>query len=396
MKITNRNLIILGGDGYLGWSLGLAFANRTDLNVILVDSLVKRQWEKEVNAELLIPLKNPTTRIREYQRIYGRSNLSFKKLNLLDYDAVFSLIKEYKPVGIINTAQQPSAPFSMISPRHAAITFSNNIVGNLNVIWAIAEIDKTIKYIKLGSAGCYLGIDADFVPLKKVNLSFQYKQKSHKVLQTWLPMQATDFYHQSKIDDFLINDLCSHLWDLQIITVQQSTIFGATVQENEHVGNHGLSTRFNYDQIFGTVLNRFVCQIAIGHPVTVYGDGTQKTGMISLTDTVDNFLKLFSRNLKRGSHIVEHNYTNKLSINEIAEILMAECGYSKISHIKNPRIEADSRLENFFELDSSIFRSTKEKDRKFAQELKNLLGFAKLYKINIKKSIILPTVHWGK
>lgn len=396
MQHTKHNLLVLGGDGYLGWSLGLALANRTDLNVILVDNLVKRLWEKEVGAKLLVPFKSPTTRIHQYQIIFNRSNLYFKKVDLLNYDAVFDLIKKYRPVGIINAAQQPSAPFSMMSPKHAAITFSNNLIGNLNVLWAIAELDKSIKYIKLGSAGCYLDVDADFVPLQKVDLGFRYKKKYFKVLQSWLPMQATDFYHQSKIDDFLINDLCCKLWNLKVVTIQQSTIFGATIKENKSVENHGLSTRFNYDQIFGTVLNRFVCEIAINHPMIIYGNGIQKTGVISLSDTVDNFIKFFSRDIKPKLHTVEHNYTSVLAIKEIAQILIDLSGFSEIKYIKNPRIESRLELTKRLERNPLILKPDRNSDKNINQELGDLLKFTKLYKENIRKSILFPTVHWEK
>src|SRR5579863_9684110 len=226
-SFEQQTILILGGDGYLGWSLGLAFANRTEANVVLADNLVKRKWEKEVDAKLLLPVKKPKARIAEYTRIFGKSNLSFEKLELLDQKAVARAIKKYRPTVIINAAQQPSAPFSMKSAKHAAITFSNNIVGHLNVLWAIAEVDKNITYIKLGSAGCYMDSDTDFLPLEKKDFTFTHGGKQHKVLQGYLPMQASDFYHQSKISDFLIDDLCAKLWNLKVITVQQATIFGA-------------------------------------------------------------------------------------------------------------------------------------------------------------------------
>lgn len=388
-----ETILILGGDGYLGWSLGLAFAHRTNKQVVLIDSLVKRKWEKEVDAKLLVPLKKPSRRISEYNRIFKKSNLSFEKVELLDEKAVEKMIKKYKPTVIINAAQQPSAPFSMMSPKHTAITFSNNIVGHLNVLWAIAKIDKSITYIKLGSAGCYMDTDTDFVPITKKDLSFEHRGKSHKILQSFIPMQATDFYHQSKISDFLIDDLCANVWKLKIITVQQATIFGATIDENHPVKNHMLSARFNYDAVFSTVLNRFICQLAIGHPLTIYGDGEQTTGLISLTDTVNNFMKFTDMDIRAGQHVVVHNYSHRLSIKDIAQKI-ANVESIEIQYIDNPRREGKGKLSKTVEMHPIIKNRQSNKDEALQKELTRMIDFTKRYKDNIDASIIMPKVEW--
>src|SRR5205823_3133955 len=156
---------------------------------------------------------------------------------------------------------------SMMSPENAQFTFDNNSTTNLTVLWAIKSVNTNIQYITLGSAGVYLSIDTDYIPKNKVDLSFSYENENHRILDTWMPMQATDFYHQSKANSFLLNDLCTKLWGLKTITVQQSTIFGHCILENLDEKYHDLSTRYNYDHIFGTVFNRFVCQAAIRHPI---------------------------------------------------------------------------------------------------------------------------------
>ena len=396
MYRNERTVLVLGGDGYLGWTLGLALACRTNRKVILADNLIKRQWEKKVRAKLLVPFKKPEERINAYTAIFGKSNLLFEKIELLDSKAVARIIKKHKPYAIINAAQQPSAPFAMMNAENAAATFSNNVIGHLNVLWAIAEIDKNIRYIKLGSAGCYMGVDTDFVPLEKVNFEFTHQGKAHKIFESWLPMQARDFYHQSKISDFLINDLCADMWNLRVLTVQQSTIFGATIEENLDTTHHALSTRFNYDAVFGTVLNRFVCQLAIGHPLTVYGDGEQATGLISLSDTVDNFMKFCEVDVRRGDHVVIHNYTHRLSVKNIAKLLTQAAGASKIKFIKNPRKEGTCVLSKEVSVHHMIQEKHVNKEEKLKKELQVLMNFAKLYRNNIDTSIIIPKVNWEK
>ncbi len=388
--------MILGGDGYLGWSLGLAFGNRTDYQVVLVDNMIKREWEKEVSAKLLVPFKKPADRLAEYKKIFGKTNIAFEKVELMDQKAVVKVIKKYKPSVIINAAQQPSAPFSMMNEKNAAATFSNNIIGHLNVLWAISETDKNITYIKLGSAGSYGSIDTSFVPLNKIDLSFEYKGDTHKILESWMPMHAGDFYHQSKISDFLISDLCANIWNLKTITVQQATIFGATIEENHAPERHGLSTRFNYDAVFSTVLNRFVCQLAIGHPLTIYGDGKQSTGLISLSDTVDNFLKFAQMDIDPGEHVVVHNYTNRCSIAELATLLEKIDTSAMATHIQNPRKEGAGKLYKKMEVHDVIASQHEDKEAKLELELARLLEFTKRYKNNIDTSVILPKITWSK
>lgn len=394
-ELNSNTVMILGGDGYLGWTLGLAMANRTDRHVVLVDNLVKRRWEKEAGAKVLVPLKSPKARIAEYERIFGKRNLSFEKVELLDSKAVEKVIAKYRPAVVINAAQQPSAPFSMSSAKNAAATFSNNIVGHLNVIWAIAHISKATNYIKLGSGGCYMATDTDYVPLGKHDFTFEHHGKQHKVLQGLIPMQATDFYHQSKIADLLIDDLCSKMWDMKVITVQQATIFGATIPENHSKACGGLAARFNYDAVFGTVFNRFVCQMVIGHPLTVYGDGTQKTGLISLSDTAENFIKLANLDVEPGEHTIVHNYTHRLSIREIAQRLADIDPLAKIHYLDNPRREPTCKLDLQVELHEAVEVTQANKEARLQAEMANLLEFTHRYKDNIDPDIILPKIQWS-
>ena len=284
----------------------------------------------------------------------------------------------------------------MMSPKNAAETFTNNIVSHLNTLWALAEIDKSMLYIKLGSAGCYGSVNTNYIPLTKADFSFEYGGGLRKILQSWLPMHATDFYHQSKITDFLIDDLGADFWKLRVITVQQATIFGATVEENQPEDHRGLVTRFNYDHVFGTVLNRFVCQAAIRHPITVYGEGNQRTGLMSLPDTVNSLINLLNLDVGRGEHRVIHDYTHRLSIGEIAEAVRKLRPEAKITYLKNPRRESESGLAKQIEVHPSLQEAHNEKEKKFMRELESMIAFAERYKDSIDPSIILPQVSWER
>lgn len=390
-----ETILILGGDGYLGWSLGLAFANRTGKNVVLADNLIKRKWEKEVDAKLLVPIKKPAARIAAYKKIYGKNNLSFEKVNLLRQKDVAKLIVKVRPDVIINAAQQPSAPFSMMNAKNAAATFSNNLVGHLNVLWSVAQVDKNIRVIKLGSAGCYMDVDTDFLPLSKKDFTFEHRGKQHKILNSFMPMQATDFYHQSKISDFLVDDLCAKVWGLKIVTVQQATIFGATIDENHAPEHVGLSARFNYDAVFSTVMNRFACQAAIGHPLTVYGNGQQKTGLISLSDCVENFIEFAAMPVVSGKHTVVHNFTHRLSIEEIAAKIAEADPSVRVKYLKNPRKEPVGKLCREVEVHKVVKARLSHKEQALQNELANMTEFARRHAQNIDLTIIMPKVSWS-
>ncbi|MEO5968940.1 MAG: NAD-dependent epimerase/dehydratase family protein [Bdellovibrionia bacterium] len=393
MGKSSNTVLVLGGDGYLGWTLAVALATRTDDNIIIVDNLSKRKWEAEVNVQSLVELKSPEERVLDYHRLYKRMNLSYENMDLCNYEAVLDLIKRHKPKTIVNAAQQPSAPFSMMSPKNARTTLDNNSTTNLNVVWAIGSINPDIKHIALGSAGSYLSIDSDFIPKQKVDFEFTYKNVLHKITNSWLPMQASDIYHQSKVNAFLLNDLCTSAWGLKTVTVQQSTLFGHCIPESLDKKYHALSTRFNYDHIFGTVLNRFICQATVRYPITVYGDGLQETGLISLSDAIDNLVAMCEQPLENGVHVVKHSYTHSLSINDMVKHLSAIADI-EVKNLVNPRFEPKGTRKKIFEIPTGCVNKMNN-EIGFVKDLKALYEFAYLYRDNVNEKYIKPNVNWN-
>ena len=392
MHQPNAPILILGGDGYLGWSLGLALAARTEHQVVLVDNLSKRAWEIQAGVTPLIPLNTPRDRIRAFTARYGRNNLAFEFADLANFGSAYGLIASHRPAAVVNAAQQPSAPFSMMSPEKGMVTFTNNAATSINALWAISMLDPTIRYIAMGSAGAYQAIDAELIPRDKVDLSFHLEGKDFQIAKSWIPMHASDFYHQSKIQSFLINDLCASLWGLGIITVQQSTIFGHAIEENLHESAHELLTRFNYDSIFGTVINRFICQSAVGHPLTVYGTGHQTTGLISLRDTVENLIRLIKMPLEPGRHLVQHSFTQRMSILEMAQEVAALTG-AVIETIDNPRQEPNGSLGKAFDCTGQTLIKPHDTEA-FQRELTSLFQLACRYRKNIDPRLLIPTINW--
>lgn len=381
-------IMVLGADGYLGWALSLYLGSTTDHRVYLTDNYQKRRWMLDLNIEELAPTPFISQRIKWYEKITGRSNLKDCLFSVNRYDSVKSSLKAIRPDVIVNAAQQPSAPYSMMSCEKAQETLLNNLTTCLNVLWVVNEVCPETLIVNIGSAGCYLNTDTDFIPREKVEMTFGVKTPHH-VLDTWLPMQASDIYHQSKVNTFGMTDLFTKMWKLRTITIQQSTIFGQCIADG--LDYPELYSRFTYDHIFGTVLNRFICQSVSGIPLTVYGEGHDTSGLINLCDCVQRIAKSCFLEVEPGEHIVEHNYSHLLSLNTIAERIVHLVGGS-IQHIPSPRIEEKMKLKKVMEPPSvPIVRRVDD----FDEEIIRTLDYVQRHSYNIKKQQMYPTVNWG-
>lgn len=380
--------MVLGGDGYIGWSYGLHRALGTDDRVILVDSYLKRSLQKKVGVEEIYPMPYLTEKVAMYRRLAGKTNLESVCLDVANYGSIGSYIERIKPDVILNAAQQPSAPLSMMSPGYASLTLTNNQQTTLNVLWAVSASSRSTKVIDMGSAGAYLSIDADLIPSRPVDLFFWSNGKKHErcVSNTWLPMQSSDFYHQSKVISFGITELCSKVWGLDVITVQQSTVCGQCAADDLPPE---LYSRLNYDHIFGTVLNRFVCQAVTGNPITVYGDGKNRTNLISLCDTVKTIDSLVDGASDVKGHTAVNSFTHTLSILEIAEMVARIYGRGQIQHIANPRKEATLIQEKAFE--SNVLDTVKGDLDACVQQT---IDFVNRFKYNINSNLFSPMVSW--
>lgn len=380
-------VMVLGADGYLGWALSLYIGSTTDHTVYLVDNYKKRRWMDALDVKELHPVPFITDRVFQYSNLTGKKNLITDLFSVNNYQSVKRAVERINPDVIINSAQQPSAPYSMISPSTASETLLNNSETCLNVLWAVNEINPSILVINIGSAGSYLNTDTDFVPQEKVDLSFG---DGHIVANSWLPMQASDIYHQSKANTFGMTDLFTKMWGLRTVTINQSTIFGQCA--NSALNTQEFYSRFTYDHIFGTVLNRFICQSVSGHPITVYGDGEDTTGLIFLCDCVQRITNCMYLDIAPGSHISVNNYSHRVSIKEMAERVVAING-GRIDYISSPRIQESMNQDKLFE-EPSVAITPCMTD--FDEEIKRVVDYVKQYAYNIQHNQMLPTITWGK
>ena len=382
----NKTIMILGGDGYLGWSLGLFRSFFTEDKVILVDSYLKRDIQKSLGIRELYEFPFLQERIRYYSGKTGKRNLSGISVDVAIYDSIASVIGRFKPDVIVNAAHQPSAPYSMIGPDTAALTIINNEKACLNVLWAVRDHCPESTVINLGSAGVYQSVDTSFVPETRKKLNFNHDGMLYSVFDSWLPMQASDVYHQSKVHTFGLTEMCSFIWNLKVATVQQSIIFGQCAEGE--LNDPNLHSRFNYDHIFGTVLNRFACQAVKGVPLTVYGDGQSQTNVICLCDVLKGISGLMDLEVVPGSHKVVNHFAKTMNIKRIAEKVVEVYGKGEIEYIENPRKEKPCHQVKAFENHST------RSDGDIERSICNTLDFAERFSYNIDTGQFTPTIKW--
>src|SRR5919109_298783 len=270
-------ILILGGDGYLGWPTALHLSDRGH-DVAVADNFVRRQYDHEMGVESLVPIEPLHVRTRVWREHTGRQIDTFVT-DLTDAHATFAMVEQFRPDTIIHFAEQRAAPYSMIDREHAVYTQYNNLIGTLNLLYAIKEIDADIHLVKLGTMGEYGTPNID---IEEGWLELTHNGRTDRVLY---PKRPGSFYHLSKVHDSHNIEFACRAWGLRATDLNQGVVYG---QQTDETSLHpGLATRFDYDHVFGTVLNRMVIQAVLGYPLTVYGTGGQTRGLINIVDTVE-------------------------------------------------------------------------------------------------------------
>ena len=338
--MSEKTVLVLGADGYLGWATSLHLS-RHGHRVVAVDSLIRRRWDKECGTRSLIPIRTMPTRIKLWKSLTGKE-IDWRQMDLCDARDLTALIKEYQPDALIHFAEQRSAPFSMIDLPHAALTQVNNLVGTLNLLFALRDYAPGAHLIKLGTMGEYgtpnIDIEEGFIVIK------------HNGREDRLPfpMQPGSFYHLSKLHDSHNIQFACRIWGLRATDLHQGVVYGNHTEEM--AADPGLATRFDYDAIWGTVLNRFCVQAAVGQPLTVYGKGGQTRGFLDIRDTVACVRLALENPAEGGEYRVFNQFTEQFSVKTLAEKVRdarAEHGLStNIVHLPNPRVEREEHYYN--------------------------------------------------
>jgi UDP-sulfoquinovose synthase len=323
-------ILVLGGDGYLGWPTALHLS-ALGHEVAVNDNFARRGYDEEMGVESLVPIATLDERVAAWAEVSGKQIKSYVG-DLVDPAFVHQMVRDFRPDTIVHFAEQRAAPYSMISQAHAVYTQTNNVVGNLNVMYAIADIDRDIHLVKLGTMGEYGQPNID---IEEGWIEIEHKGRKDRMIY---PKRPGSFYHCSKVHDSVNLEFGCRIWGMRVTDLNQGVVYGAETEQTKL--DPRLATRFDYDAVFGTVLNRFIIQAVLGLPLSVYGNGSQTRGMINIVDTVECIRIASETPADRGEFRVFNQMTESKSINEIAETVANEFpGEASIEHVDNPRVE---------------------------------------------------------
>ncbi|MGD0543852.1 MAG: NAD-dependent epimerase/dehydratase family protein [Candidatus Acidiferrales bacterium] len=379
-------IAVLGGDGYCGWATALHLSARGH-SVAIVDNFVRRQWDRDLGTATLTPICPLADRLRIWHHVTGKA-IDLLIGDVTDYDFLSSTIKEIEPDAIIHFAEQRAAPYSMIDRDHAVFTQVNNIVGTLNLVFAIREIVPDCHLVKLGTMGEY--------GTPNIDIEEGYLKVEHNGRTDILPYpkQAGSFYHLSKVHDSHNIMFACKVWGLRATDLNQGIVYGTVTDDVAR--DEALVNRFDYDEIFGTVLNRFCVQAAVGHPLTVYGKGGQTRGFLDIRDTVRCIEIACMNPAARGEFRVFNQFTEQFSVLEIAQMVKAaakELGVAvQINHLPDPRVEAEEHYYNAKH--SKLLDLGLEPHFLSHSLLDSLMNIAMKYRDRVDVSLIRPRVNW--
>jgi UDP-sulfoquinovose synthase len=381
-------VLVLGGDGYCGWPTALHMAAR-GWTVGVVDSLVRHAWDRELGIATLTPIRPLRERLAAWED-GGGAPIACCIGDVTDYEFVAGLIGEFQPDAVVHFAQQRSAPFSMIDRAHVITTQVPNLVGTLNVLFAIKEQAPHCHLVKLGTMGEYGTPNID---IEEGFLTIEHNGRTDTLP---FPKQPGSFYHLSKVHDSHNIAFCCRVWGLRATDLNQGVVYGTVTPET--AGDEALINRLDYDEIFGTALNRFCVQAAAGEPITVYGSGGQTRGFLDIRDTVRCVELACAHPAKAGEYRVFNQFTEQFSVRDLATMAAAaatSAGLSpRIEHLPDPRVELEEHYYNA--------RHSKLEDLGLVPHalqqglLTSILEVALKYRHRIDRSTLLPRVDWRK
>ncbi len=379
-------VLILGGDGYCGWPTALHLSARGH-EVAIVDNFLRRQWDHELGCETLTPIRPLHERVEIWRELSGQAIRTFC-VDITNYHALADVIVTTRPEAVVHYAEQRAAPYSMIDREHAVFTQVNNVVGTLNLLFALKDLAPDCHLVKLGTMGEY--------GTPNIDIEEGFLEITHKGRTDVLPFpkQPGSFYHLSKVHDSHNIMFCCRIWGLRSTDLNQGVVYGTMTDE---IARHpGLINRFDYDDVFGTVLNRFCVQAAIGVPLTVYGRGGQTRGFLDIRDTVRCVELACLNPPAKGEYRVFNQFTEQFSVGDLAEkvaVAGAHLGVTiEVQHLPNPRVEREEHYYNA--VHTRLLDLGLEPHLLSDSLLDSLLNIAIEHRDRVRHDGIFPRVDW--
>jgi UDP-sulfoquinovose synthase len=327
-------ILIAGADGYLGWPLMSHLASRGH-EVAGVDNGARRRWVAEMASVSAIPIAEPHERRAAFAERFGAPPAWWGG-DVRDLGLVRQIFREWEPEAVVHLGECPSAPYSMIDAEHAIEVQVNNVVGTFSLLAAMHEITPEARLVKLGTMGEYGTPDID-IP----EGFFEVEYRGRRDVMPF-PRQAGSWYHWSKVHGSNNIMFACRAWELSATDVMQGVVFGT--RPTDDVPPPGLRTRLDFDEAFGTAVNRFCCQAVVGHPLTLFGAGTQRRGFIALRDSMQCLTLALENPPECGEYRVFNQFQEVYGIGELAAMVQrvsAELGIDvDVRSVENPRLEA--------------------------------------------------------
>ena len=329
-------IVVAGGDGFCGWPTALYLSKRGH-QVSIVDNLVRRKIDRELGTDSITPIASLDERVAAWEELTG-NKIAVDEGDLTHYDFLRQVFEQEKPEAFVHFAEQRSAPYSMIDREHAVYTHENNVIGNLNVLYAIKEFAPDCHLVKLGTMGEYGQPNID---IEEGYLTVEHKGRTETFLY---PKSPGSYYHLTKVHDSNNIYFACRTWGIRATDLNQGVVYN--VHTPETLLDPRLANRFDYDGVFGTALDRFIAQAAIGHPLTVYGRGGQTRGYINIVDTVRCIELACLNPAEPGKMRVMNQLTQWFSVNQLAatvqRVAREAAGIEvEVEHLENPRVERE-------------------------------------------------------
>jgi UDP-sulfoquinovose synthase len=357
--------------------------------VMVYDSLMRRHFDLENGFDSLVPITTPQERVDSWKEVTGKE-IQLRIGDTRDWPALSKAFQEFQPQALVHLGEQRTAPYSMIDREHAIFTMDNNVLGTMNVLYALKDYAPDCHHVKLGTMGEYgtpnIDIEEGFIEIE------------HNGRRDTLPFpkQPGSFYHLSKVHDSHNIMFACRIWGLRSTDLNQGVVYGIETEETKL--DPRLATRFDYDQIYGTALNRFCAQAAVGYPITIHGKGGQTRGFINIMDTVRCIELAILNPPKEGGYQVFNQLTEQFSVLQLAELVQntaPELGLEvKLEHIENPRVELEDHYFNA--VHTRLLDLGLQPHLLQGAVLIGMMQAAIANKARVDQRLIAPTVSWRK